>query len=177
MILLFESPVDIYWTVFLSVVSSLIASAMFQSIISQFFKPVIVISDFIYHSVNGSFYFKFVNRTWMFDILNINCEAYSIANLGPKSNRNMLMSKINLLDDTRFRVPKERSNDYFNTHAIWISTSDNLSEMIFPNGKIVLEISAKHPWGIFKTYTKEFAFDNIVNRPFKMGNDLGIVEK
>ncbi|WP_341221030.1 hypothetical protein [Polaribacter atrinae] len=166
-------------SLFVGVISGLIASYLFLMGFLKRKRPMIEISNYIskiQYDGETNYLFKFINKTKS-EIFDIHIEPTFYKPVGDISGRNLKGKDIKLKDNFIAYMPCDTSIDEHNLHAMRIRTTDNLEKNWTDESSFIrLTIIAKHSLsGLNKVFVKDFLTkDCISTKKFLSGNDLSV---
>ncbi len=162
------------------IVSSIIASFIYQNFYLAKLLPKVEISQYItLETQDGEtkYWFKFVNKTAN-PIYDVKVNAYFITPEGIAGGQNYRIKNIDLPYTTYLQIPHETRNDNHALHAVQVRCNDDIRNMWTNSSTFVrFEIIAKHEIsGFSKSFVKDY-FDrtSVVEGRFEFGNNLGVV--
>lgn len=177
--------------------TGVVSSAIFLGLLFML-KPSIAISPRIssqYKTINGQkehvYYFKIVNKSWLFKIYDITVKAYICETIPNANGNDVLLKELELRGIAQWVLDRLNIRHCFQDHfrgeatlrgssdyAVQFATSENIKNLLNQNKYITLQVLARHSLTGFSTVkTKHYRhLSKVENGSFLSGNSFKIVK-
>ncbi|MDX3913755.1 MAG: hypothetical protein QHC79_09465 [Pseudosphingobacterium sp.] len=178
-----------FQTLYVSIITGVISSAVFLFILSRL-KPKVIISNEVAERVgsgSSTFIFKILNKSCFFKVYDVSIRVYSTKIIPSINGDDIERIEISVRKDyqrviDRFNprhywqnsiLGKKRLRSHTN-YAAQFSTTVNLNDIIAQGRTVEMEVYAKHSLtGFSKIFSVEYKHaNNIVKGSFRSGNSF-----